>query len=111
MSLDKNLFTLWMVPSEKSPGDLDCIDPPSSEVIYRKRRRTAVKGPEYFWSILDPVYGGVDYCFALNTHSGLLQRSEAMLATVTAPGATAKTKTITLHDPDVPVQLTFTGTV
>lgn len=34
-----------------------------------------------------------------------------MLATVTAPGATAKTKTITLHDPDVPVQLAFTGTV
>lgn len=60
MSLDKNLFTLWMVPSETSPGDLDCIDPPSSEVIYRKRRRTAVKGPEYFWSLLDPVYGGVD---------------------------------------------------
>ena len=34
-----------------------------------------------------------------------------MLATVTATGATNKTKIITLHDPDVPVQLTFTGTV
>jgi hypothetical protein len=34
-----------------------------------------------------------------------------MLATVTALGATTKTKTITLHDPDVPVQLTFAGTV
>lgn len=34
-----------------------------------------------------------------------------MLASVTALGATAKTKTITLHDPDVPVQLSFSGTM
>jgi hypothetical protein len=99
MSLDNNLFTLWMIPSDQSPGDADCIDPQSSDVIYRKRRRTAVKGPEYFWSLLDPVY------------ERFLQRSDAMLATVTALGATTKTKTITLHDPDVPVQLTFAGTV
>ena len=61
MSLDNNLFTLWMIPSEQSPGDSDCIDPQSSEVVYRKRRRTAVKGPEYFWSLLDPVYENITW--------------------------------------------------
>lgn len=60
MSLDNNLFTLWMVPSEQSPGDIDCIDPQSSEVLYRKRRRNVVKGPEYYWSLLDPMYVEVD---------------------------------------------------
>lgn len=34
-----------------------------------------------------------------------------MLASVTALGATAKTKVITLHDPDVPVELSFAGTM
>lgn len=55
MSLDKNLYTLWIVPSEQSPGDVDCVDPPSSEVIYRKRKRDVLNGPEYFWSLYDPM--------------------------------------------------------
>lgn len=56
MSLDNNLFTLWFTPSEQTPGDVDCIDPQSSEVIYRKRQRNVIKGPEYFWSLIDPLY-------------------------------------------------------
>lgn len=56
MSLDNNLFTLWLTPNEQAPGDVDCIDPQSSEVIYRKRRRNTAKGPEYFWSLFDPLY-------------------------------------------------------
>jgi len=55
MSLDKNLFTLWMVPSEQFLGDVDCIDPLSFEIIYRKRRKTPAKGHEYFWCLLDPM--------------------------------------------------------
>lgn len=38
-------------------------------------------------------------------------RSEACLASVTAVNATAKTKVITLHDPEIPVQLSFSGTM
>ncbi|KAF8317173.1 hypothetical protein DL93DRAFT_2077390 [Clavulina sp. PMI_390] len=94
MSLDNNLFTLWIGPDERNPqsGDVVLTDPQSSEPIYLKRRRQIAKGPDYCWSLWDPV-------------------SEAMLATVMGLSPTAKTKTITLHDPEIPVQLSFSGTM
>lgn len=40
-----------------------------------------------------------------------LVSSDALLCTVTALNATSKTKTITLHDPDIDVELKFAGTM
>jgi len=37
--------------------------------------------------------------------------SESLLATITASSATAKTKSIELHNPSAKVELTFTGTL
>lgn len=70
MSLDNNLFTLWFTPSEQVPGDVDCIDPQSSEVIYRKRQRNVIKGPEYFWSLIDPLYARIRVFDVKDTHKG-----------------------------------------
>lgn len=55
MSLDNNLFTLSMAESEKSPGDFDCTDPRTDEVLYRKKRITTMKGPAYHWVLIDPM--------------------------------------------------------
>jgi hypothetical protein len=56
MSLDNNLFTLVLANSEESPGDFDCTDPRTGQVLYRKRRRNTVKGPAYHWLLLDPMF-------------------------------------------------------
>lgn len=37
--------------------------------------------------------------------------SESLLCTVSAPAATSKAKTIELHNPSVPVELKYTGTL
>ena len=93
MSLDQNLFTLIIAPSKSSPSDTDLSDPFSKVVSYRKIRATRPSAAgTYEWSMYDPYSG-------------------ARLATVTAPHPSSKKKIITLHDPDVPVEFTLSGTM
>jgi hypothetical protein len=95
MSLDQNLFTLYIAASTVSPPDIDLTDPASSNVLYRKRRATAEPSDTqnaYQWSLHDPLSGAV-FCTVSGAHS------------------TSKKKTLTLHDPDVPVEFSFTGSM
>ncbi|TDL23806.1 hypothetical protein BD410DRAFT_151248 [Rickenella mellea] len=88
MSLDQNLFTLNVVPKQSDPNIVDLVDP-AGNAHYRKER---VAGPTYTIHVYDPL-------------------SESLLATATAPSATSKAKTVELHNPSVPVELKFTGTI
>ncbi|EJD07364.1 uncharacterized protein FOMMEDRAFT_164351 [Fomitiporia mediterranea MF3/22] len=89
MSLDQNLFTLNITPREGDPLVTELIDP-SGTAHYRKVR-TQNAGGLYEFSLFEPLY-------------------ESLLATVTAPSATSKHKTVELHNPSVPVELKYTGT-
>ncbi|KAI0666872.1 hypothetical protein C8Q78DRAFT_983503 [Trametes maxima] len=88
MSLDQNLFTLNVTPRADDRNTLDLVDP-KGVVHYNKRR---VPGTEYGIEILDPL-------------------SESVLATVTAPSPTSKHKTLQLYNPDLIVELKYTGTL
>ncbi|KAL1942985.1 hypothetical protein VTO73DRAFT_4656 [Trametes versicolor] len=88
MSLDQNLFTLNVTARADEPTTLDLIDP-NGTVHYTKRR---LPGTDYTIEMLDPL-------------------SESVLATVTAPSATNKHKTLQLYNPDLVVELKYTGTI
>ncbi|PCH44081.1 hypothetical protein WOLCODRAFT_76224 [Wolfiporia cocos MD-104 SS10] len=88
MSLDLNLFTLNVTPSPDDPNVVDLVSP-SGVVHYRKER---VPGSAYSVCVYDPDSG-------------------SLLATATAPSATSKHKTVQLHNPDVVVELKYTGTL
>ncbi|KAH8103811.1 hypothetical protein BXZ70DRAFT_922806 [Cristinia sonorae] len=88
MSLDQNLFTLSVTPHPEDASVLDLVDP-SGNAHYRKQR---ISGQAYKIEVYDP-------------------HSESLLATVTAPSATSKHKTIELHNPSKIVELKYTGTL
>ncbi|TCD62376.1 hypothetical protein EIP91_006958 [Steccherinum ochraceum] len=88
MSLDQNLFTLNVTPLAEDPTVVDLIDP-NGNAHYRKQR---VPGTVYKIEVYDP-------------------HSEGLLASVTAPSATSKHKTIELHHPSQIVELKYTGTL
>jgi hypothetical protein len=94
MSLDQNLFTLHISLSRVSPPDIDLTDPANSDVLYRKKLAVEQSDTQstYQWSLHDPLSG-------------------AVFATVSSPHSTSKKKTITLHDPDVPVDFSFSGSM
>ncbi|THH10762.1 hypothetical protein EW145_g1104 [Phellinidium pouzarii] len=91
MSLDPNLFTLTITSRAESPHIVELIDPKET-VHYRKE---LVEHPQagtlYEFNIFDPLSG-------------------SCLASVTAPSAASKHKTIELHNPSVPIELKYTGT-
>ncbi|KAI6008826.1 hypothetical protein F5J12DRAFT_54912 [Pisolithus orientalis] len=94
MSLDRNLFTLLLTPNaaasrvDQGVSVVDLIDP-SGTVYYRKRR---IGGGVYKAELCEPI-------------------SNTLLATVTAPSATSKHKTMELYNPTKVVELKFTGTL
>ncbi|KAH8105550.1 hypothetical protein DFH11DRAFT_1644548 [Phellopilus nigrolimitatus] len=91
MSLDQNLFTLNITPRADTPLVTELIDP-HNIVHYRKERANApAAGALYEFDLFDPLSG-------------------SLLATVTAPSASSKHKTIELHNPSVPIELKYTGT-
>lgn len=108
MSLDQNLFTLNVTARADEPTTLDLIDP-NGTVHYTKRR---LPGTDYTIEMLG----------ACSRLAMLVQRkltkmsladplSESVLATVTAPSATNKHKTLQLYNPDLVVELKYTGTI
>ncbi|KAI0365180.1 hypothetical protein BV20DRAFT_954821 [Pilatotrama ljubarskyi] len=88
MSLDQNLFTLNVTPRPDDRNVLDLIDT-NGVVHYTKRR---LPGTEYTIEVIDPL-------------------SESVLATVTAPSPMSKHKTLQLYNPDIIVELKYTGTL
>ncbi|KAI6144478.1 hypothetical protein BKA82DRAFT_4017124 [Pisolithus tinctorius] len=94
MSLDRNLFTLLLTPNaaasrvDQGVSVVDLTDP-SGTVYYRKRR---IGGGVYKAELCEPI-------------------SNTLLATVTAPSATSKHKTMELYNPTKVVELKFTGTL
>lgn len=106
MSLDKNLFTLNVRPI---PGTqvVELVDPDGT-IHYRKERVDGSGGLYQF-----NVFGEPNVCLQENVVllMGLWvdPLSESLLASVSAPHATSKTKTVSLHNPSVPVELKFTG--
>ncbi|KAI0709639.1 hypothetical protein C8T65DRAFT_727346 [Cerioporus squamosus] len=88
MSLDQNLYTLNFSQRADDPNAIDLIDS-NGVVQYTKRR---LPGNEYKIEVYDPL-------------------SEGLLATVTAPSATNKHKTLQLYNPDLVVELKYTGTI
>ncbi|KZV98779.1 hypothetical protein EXIGLDRAFT_831994 [Exidia glandulosa HHB12029] len=92
MSLDQNLFTLNIVPSQDEPDAIDLVEPDGT-LHYRKRRAAATpQDASYSWSLFEPL-------------------SNSVLSTVSAPAATSKLKTLALHNPDAVVELKYTGTL
>ncbi|OSD00127.1 hypothetical protein PYCCODRAFT_1394061 [Trametes coccinea BRFM310] len=88
MSLDQNLFTLNVSQRADDRNVLDLVDP-NGVAHYSKRR---IPSNEYNIEVFDPL-------------------SESVLATVTAPSPTSKHKTIQLYNPDLIVELKYTGTI
>ncbi|KAL7280938.1 hypothetical protein ACG7TL_005887 [Trametes sanguinea] len=88
MSLDQNLFTLNVSQRADDRNVLDLVDP-NGVTHYSKRR---IPSNEYNIEVFDPL-------------------SESVLATVTAPSPTSKHKTIQLYNPDLIVELKYTGTI
>ncbi|KAI0272189.1 hypothetical protein BGY98DRAFT_922192 [Russula aff. rugulosa BPL654] len=88
MSLDRNLFTLNVVPNESNPAVQDLVLP-SGTVHYHKEREA---GLSYRINLFDPM-------------------SQSMLASATAPHATSKHKTIELYNPSQVVEFKSTGTL
>ncbi|KAI0793634.1 hypothetical protein C8Q74DRAFT_1215186 [Fomes fomentarius] len=88
MSLDQGLFSLNVT---QRPDDRNIVDLIDSKGVpqYTKRR---LPGTEYTIELYDSL-------------------SEGLLATVTAPNATSKHKTLQLHNPDSIVELKYTGTI
>ncbi|KAM5544437.1 hypothetical protein V8D89_002097 [Ganoderma adspersum] len=84
MSYD--LFSLTFVPRQEDRNIVDLVDP-NGTAYYTKRR---VATNEYRIEIYDSL-------------------SESLLASVSAPSATSKHKTVQLHNPDSIVELKSTG--
>ncbi|KAH9990163.1 hypothetical protein BJV77DRAFT_1061040 [Russula vinacea] len=76
MSLDRNLFTLNVVPNQSNPAVQDLVNP-TGTVHYQKEREG---GQLYRINLFDPM-------------------SQSLLASATAPHATSKHKTIELYNP------------
>ena len=113
--MDQNLFTLSLATSTEEPTALDLTDPSTNTIHYRKRRHPDQEKGEiaYAWG----MYG--ERVPSLVQHQARRSSFEpapdplsgSLLATITASSATAKTKTIELHNPDAKVELAFTGTL
>ncbi|CAE6449339.1 unnamed protein product [Rhizoctonia solani] len=86
--LDKNLYTLTIEESKDEPGATDLFDS-DGVALYRRRWGDSKEGS-----------------YAINLFDHL---SDSLLATVTAPNATSKSKSIELHNPTIVVELNFTG--
>ncbi|KAI0742057.1 hypothetical protein C8Q80DRAFT_1274377 [Daedaleopsis nitida] len=90
MSLDQGIFTLDLTqrPDDRSVTDL--ID--AKGIVHYTKRRLPGNGNEYKIEVYDPL-------------------SESLLATVSAPSPTSKHKTLQLYNPDIIVELKYTGTI
>ena len=105
MSLDQNLFTLHVKPSETDPTVVDLVDP-AGNIFYRKQR---ISGPVY----ASRVYGSSQvalYSITFHERSKVDFVSQSLLVTATAPSVNSKVKILELRNPSVPVELKSSGT-
>ncbi|KAG8215004.1 hypothetical protein J3R82DRAFT_8410 [Butyriboletus roseoflavus] len=93
MSLDQNLFTLFLTSNPSYPaGTVVDLTDGSGTIHYRKRRIIPQQQQVYRMEVSDPL-------------------SDALLASATAPSATSKHKTLELYNPTNVVELKYTGTL
>lgn len=109
MSLDQNLFTLFLVPNTAFPaGTVVDLTDTAGTVHYRKRR---ILQPQLLYRI-DMTGKRVHRCAPTSlTPPRLDPLSEALLASATSPSATSKHKTLALYNPAHVVELKYTGTL
>jgi hypothetical protein len=115
MSLDRNLFTLNVVPNESNPAVQDLVLP-SGTVHYHKEREA---GPSYRINLFGAPRSSLAVLIGGKlkdlTRSHLLlvpdPMSQSLLASATAPHATSKHKTIELYNPSHVVEFKSTGTL
>ena len=122
MSLDQNLFTLNIAQRVTEPHIIELIDP-SETVHYRKERTNDggysfnLYGKRFLRWITTQILTSLfrvrpDNVVSILHDAGFADpMSESLLATVTAPSATSKQKTIELHNPFAKVELKFSGTL
>ena len=105
MSLDKNLFTLNVIPNKDNPDVVDLVDP-NGITHYRKQR---VPGQSYKVE----VYGTPEIIRSPFTYRVCYPdpMSESLLISASAPAATSKFKTLELYNPNIVVELKYTGTL
>ena len=105
--MDQNLFTLIVTPNKDDPSVIDLIDP-TGNAHYRKQR---VAGSVYKVNVYGEPLQFSSRGILLNLVQWQDPLSESLLASVTAPSATSKHKTIELHNPSIVVELKYTGTI
>ena len=106
MSLDKNLFTLNVRPI---PGTqvVELVDP--NGTIYYRKERKAGSGSFYQFDVFGELVFLIRSELRMSDEHSIDPLSESMLASVSAPHATSKAKTVSLHNPSVPIELKFSG--
>lgn len=110
MSLDQNLFTLNISARDADPTVVDFVDPKGTVHYSRRRILGSTYGIEVFGTWISNLTAWARTYDALNV--GLADPlSESTLASVSAPSATSKHKTLQLHNPDSVVELKSTGTL
>ena len=112
MSLDQNLFTLNITPKPNEPLIVELIDSKGT-VHYRKERvDPQSKNGLYEFNMIGVYFPWrCTRSLADGDRATSDPLSGSSLATISAPGATNKHKTIELHNPTVPVELKYTGTL
>lgn len=109
MSLDRNLFTLNIVPNERDAAVQDLVHP-SGAVHYSKEREA---GTLYRINLFGALSS---HLFSLvltrrNLPDDTDPMSQSMLASATAAHVSSKHKTVELHNPTQVVEFKSTGTL
>ena len=107
MSLDKNLFTLYLTQNAEDPQVVDLVDP-SGMVHYRKQR---ISGIEYKVEVYGNTLTFLSVVSFQLIYFSKDPISESLLITATSPSPTNKFKTLELCNPTMVVELKYTGTL
>ncbi|KAG6374661.1 hypothetical protein JVT61DRAFT_4026 [Boletus reticuloceps] len=112
MSLDKNLFTLFVAPIPSYPaGTVVDLTDGSGTVHYRKRRIVSDEQQQQVYRIEVSGTHSEPRTDWIAHDASTDPLSEALLASATAPSATSKHKTLELYNPSKVVELKYTGTL
>lgn len=109
MSLDRNLFTLSIVPNGRDPTIQDLVNP-SGVVHYSKERESGTSYRINLFGVLRSILFSLALT-QIDSSNNPDPMSQSMLASATAPHVSSKHKTIELHNPTQVVEFKSTGTL
>lgn len=109
MSLDRNLFTLSIVPNGRDPTIQDLVNP-SGVVHYSKERESGTSYRINLFGALRSILSSLTLT-QMDSSNNPDPMSQSMLASATAPHVSSKHKTIELHNPTQVVEFKSTGTL